>query len=135
MFRKIEYRSKDFQPAAVGTTETTAVFSVRAGERVLWASAKPLIAAAASTNCTMDLGDGDDTDGYIVGATSGTAGTFDLETATVGIAIAGAGALLANSGGKLYLADDTVDVVYTHATNGATNPKVRFRIAVVNEGP
>ncbi len=132
MFRKIETRVATFQPALVGTTETTALFNIKAGERVLWASAEIMINSAGTTNSTMDLGDGDDADGFVVGSTSG-AGTFDLELGTVGVAYPGAGALLANSGGKLYLADDTVDVTYTHATNGATNPKARFRIAVIKE--
>lgn len=114
---KIWREEKTFQPAAVGDTETKAIFNVAAGVAVIGAYYQVMTASAASSAVTMTLGDGDDVDGYIA--------AIDPETATLG---AGAGAYLAADGGKLYAADDTVDVVYTVTTAGATNPKVKFTI-------
>jgi hypothetical protein len=125
MFRPVEIREAIFQPTAVGSDQTKALFQVRKGERVIAASARALIAAAASTDTTMTLGDGADPDGYIA--------AIDLEATTAGTLVGGAGALLNQSGGKLYTADDTVDVVYAGTTYGATNPKYKFKIAVVQE--
>ncbi len=125
MYRRIQYRTKTFQPAAVGSNETLALFTVKAGERVLLASYRTEIAAASSTDTTMTLGDGVDPDGYIA--------AIDLETATAGGLGNGAGALLASSGGKLYTTDDTVDVVYAGTTYGATNPKITFTIGVIRD--
>lgn len=121
----IRILSKTFQPAAVGAGETTPLFQIKKGERVLWASAIALTAAAASTDTTFTLGDGVDPDGYIA--------AVDLEATTAGTHVAGAGALLANSGGKYYTGDDTVDAVYAGTTFGATNPKMRFTIAVARD--
>jgi hypothetical protein len=114
-----------FQPAAVGTTETTQLFAVKKGERVIHASFEWLISAAGSTDSTMELGDGSDTDGFVAATdTEQTAG--DLTN--------GAGAYFATSGGKLYNVDDTVDIKYTNnGTPGATNPKVRVRITIARE--
>ncbi len=117
--------SKDFQPAAVGSGETTALFAVDRGERVISASILSLIAAAGGSTSTFDVGDTADADGYIA--------AFDCETAAQTMT-AGAGALLANSGGKLYTTDGTVDIVYTPGGGpGATNPKCRVRIAKIRE--
>lgn len=127
MFRRIEYRYKTFQPAAVGSDETKALFSIKKGERVLWASYRPEIAAASSTDTTMILGHGDDTNGLIE--------AIDLEAMTPGAIVQGAltATLLLTSGGVLFAADDTIDVVYAGSTYGATNPKVTFCIAVIRE--
>lgn len=126
-FMHVDYRYRSFQPAAVGSGETTAVFSVSKGERVVWASYLPLIASAGTTS-TLDLGDGTGTTGFIA--------ALDLDTNAAGTPVSGAGTFLANSGGKLYTVDDTVDAVYTTgATPGATNPKGIFCIAVVREWP
>lgn len=116
--------SKEFQPAAVGTDETKVLFGVAAGVRVISASYRVLIASAASSAVTMTLGDGDDPDGYIA--------AFDPETAT---SASGAGAYFATSGGKLYTAADTIDVVYDQTTPGATNPKVLFTVTFQREWP
>jgi hypothetical protein len=129
MFANIIVQYKKFQPAAVGSNETKALFSVKKGERVLWATALPEIKAAASTDTSMTLGDGDDADGLIT--------AIDLETMTAGTPIShtNAGAYLAYSGGKIYTADDTIDVVYAGTTYGATNPSVTFMIAKVRDFP
>lgn len=126
-YSKIWRRSKEFQPAAVGSTETKALFAVKEGWRVLSCSARVLQNSAATTDSTMTVGDGSDVDGFLVATTD-----LDLETST-GI-VNGAGAYLATSGGKLYAADDTVDVVYTAGTTpGATNPKVRFTLTFTKD--
>ncbi len=125
MFRRIQLRYAQFQPAAVGVTETKALFTVRAGERVLFASARIDIAAAASTQTTYTLGDSDGVASYI--------GSIDTETNVAGTIIDGNGAYLAESGGKLYAADDTVDVVYTVTTAGAVNPMATFCIGTVRD--
>lgn len=125
--QNIRLMTKSFQPAAVGANETKALFQIEKGERVLWASAMPLVAAAAATDTTMTLGDGADPDGLVT--------AIDLEAMTPGTPQDGEGAYLASSGGKLYTADDTVDVVYAGTTYGATNPKVSFTVAIAREYP
>lgn len=128
MQQNIEILQKTFQPAAVATDETKALFPIKKGERVLWASAQKLTLAAAATDTTITLGDGDDPDGFIA--------AIDTEDGAVGDLINGAGAYLATSGGKLYTADDTIDAVYDNGTTvGAVNPKVRFTVCVVREYP
>ena len=117
--RRIVTTSKVFQPAAVGTDETTPLFPIKAGQTVLQVQVIPMIAAAGSTNSTMEIGDGTDPDGYIVATTD-----YDPEASVVGTLINGSGAYLAVFG-KFYAADDTIDVVYTKNTAGATNPKIR----------
>lgn len=130
-FLRIHQRSVDWSPAVVGTDETTAVFSVKAGTRVIAASAEPLTNAAGSTTSTASLGDGTSVSGFI---TSGSgSGNLDLELSTAGVKVQGTGALLLASLGKLYTVDDTVDVTYTANTAGATNPKVRFCIYTLRE--
>lgn len=126
-FLRIHQRVVDWSPADVGSAETTALFSIKAGTRVIGASAELLTAAAASTTSTQELGDGTDTDGFV------TSANLDMETATVGQVAQGTGALLLASLGKLYTVDDTVDVKYVIGTPGATNPRVRYRIYTIRE--
>jgi hypothetical protein len=109
--------SRVWTPVDIDADETTPLFNVAAGEAVIAAYYLVLTAAAASTAMTVGLGDGDGTTSYIA--------AFDPETAT---SAAGAGAYLAASGGKLYAADDTIDVIYAQTTEGAVAPKVRFTI-------
>jgi hypothetical protein len=126
--QQIRVITKDYQPAAVGTAETVQVFSVKKGRRVVWASAMPLTAAAGTTNTTIELGDAGDTDGFIT--------AIDTETMVPGTPVDQPGAYLANSGGKLYTTDTAINAKYVNGgTPGATNPKVRFTIAVVREYP
>jgi hypothetical protein len=121
--------SKVFAPAAVGTSETTALFSMRAGQRVHWATVVPLRAAAASTSSTITIGDAaGGVDGYVIATTD-----YDPEASAVGTLIQGTGTLFAQSGGKLYTADDTVDAVYTaNAATGAI-PKIRVILAISDD--
>ena len=119
---------RSFSPADRTVNETTALFDVPRGARVVWASAEKNVLAAAGTSSTMTLGDGADPDGYIATA------ELDLETGAAGDLVDGAGAYLDASGGKLYTSRDTVDVVYTASgTPGATVPRVTFAVGLVRE--
>lgn len=126
MFQRLRQLQADWTPAAVGSNETTALFTVRAGERVVAASAECLTSAQASTTSTQELGDGTDTDGFI------TTANFDIEN-TAGTIAQGTGALLLASLGKLYTADDTVDVKYVANSATGTKPVVRYRIWTLRE--
>lgn len=127
MNHNVDLRKAVFIPAAIGSDETKAVFTMRPGERVLFSSSKLLQAADASTTSTVTLGDGVDPDGFI------KATDLDLETATIRVLAQGTGAYLDVGGGKLYTVADTIDVVYANGTEGATLPIVEFRIAVYRE--
>lgn len=121
---------RNFQPAAVGTTETTAIYSVAKGTRVVSVSVKGITAAASSTNSTIQVGDGDDTDGFVKTT------DYDLENAVATIK-PGTGAYVdSTQTGKLYESADTVDVVYTiNSTPGATTPKVQVALVIIREFP
>ena len=116
---------RDFQPAAIGTTQTKALFAVKAGERCIAASLKTQKRSQTGVaTSTFAVGDGADPDGYMAASnTDQAAGTL----------VDGAGALFANSGGKLYLADDTIDMTYAKATAGNVNPKCRVRAVLRRE--
>jgi hypothetical protein len=115
---KGQWFTKEFAPAAAGSNETTPLFPVSAGWRVTKANIR--VTQAGGGTETVTLGDGVDPDGYVV-STSVTA---------TGNETVGAGALLAvGSRGKLYSADDTVDVVYAQ-TAGTGSPRCRFSIYV-----
>lgn len=126
-----------FQPAAVASDETTALFAVKKGERVMALWVQALIAADSSTNSTIEIGDGDNIDGFLdsadVNTVTGLSDPYDPETTVVGAIVDGNGEYLvghATSGwgtsGKLYVADGTVNAVYTHNTQGATAPKIKW---------
>lgn len=117
---------RDFQPTAIGSTQTKALFAVKAGERCIAASLKILIGSQVGTaTSTYKVGDGATTDGYM--AAEGT-------VQVAGVLIdGGAGAFFASTGGKLYTADDTIDIVYTFAVPGNINPKCRVRVVLRRE--
>lgn len=126
MGRKIPRRYiYDFQwtPVDVATGATRELLRVNAGDRVLAVSARVRVASAGTT-ATVSFGDGADPDGYIIAT--------DLDATVAGTLVDGGGAYLANSGGKLYTAADTIDAVYvTGATPGATAPVWEVRVTVV----
>jgi hypothetical protein len=125
----VEVVRRTFQPAAVGSAETTARYAVAKGQRVLAASVKGITAAASSTTSTIQVGDGDDPDGFV------TTSDYDLENAAATIR-AGTGAYVDSTAtGRLYTAADTVDVTYTPGTPGATNPKIAVSLLVVRDWP
>jgi len=121
-------RSGIWEPAVTATAETKQILAVQAGWRVVHASFRHDTAAAATTDSTAELGDGDDTDGYIAAA--------DLELRTAGTYSNGAGAYLATAGGKLYSVADTLDIKYTVPTAaGAVRPKIHWTVGLVQEWP
>jgi hypothetical protein len=116
-----------FQPVDRTADETKAIMAVRPGMTIHQVQVLPLVAAAASTNSTIEVGDGVDPNGYVIATTD-----YDPEASVVGTLINGTGAYLVgaavNGWGKVYLVEDTIDVVYTNATEGATNPKIKIFI-------
>lgn len=126
-FQNIRRIEGIYEPAAVGSTETVALFQVKRGDRVLALHVERQILAAASTTSTIEIGDGTDVDGFVA--------AIDTESGAVGGLVEGAGAFMANSGGKLYTADDTVDAVYTiGATPGAVKPRIKYTALVAQAG-
>lgn len=115
-------KAKTFTPTAVGSSETIALLSLRAGDRVHSISIVPLVAAQASTTSTITIGDD-------AGATAYFNTAYDPEAAVVGTPLDADGTALAASGGKLYTAADTVDLVYT--ANGATGTAPKCRVTIV----
>jgi len=123
----LQPRSAVFIPAVATTDETRQLFSVGKGTRVLYASARVQAVASVGQVGTMSLGDGTAVAGYI-GAFTPTAALNP-----VGTLIPGVGALLATSGGTLYIVDDTVDVTFDYTSGGVLFPAVRFTITVTRE--
>ncbi len=123
-------KSVVFQPVDRTADETRAIMSVRAGMTICQVQILPLIAAAASTNSTIEIGDGVDPNGFTIATTD-----YDPEASVVGTLINGTGAYLVgaaiNGFGKVYLVDDTIDVVYLNATEGAVNPKIKIFITYI----
>jgi len=120
----VEVRRRQWSPAAVGSGETTPIFAVAKGERVIAAGCRITTPWAGGSTATITLGDGTDPDGLLP--------TADVTETTAGEYASAAGAYLAGNG-KLYSAADTLDVVYTPNTPGATNGVVVFWVMVVEE--
>ncbi len=121
---------KDYQPAAVGVGETIELVRVPKGYRVLWVAVQKAILTAGGSTATITIGDTASANGYV------TAGDLGLATGAVGDLVTGSGTFLANSGGKLYNAIDSVKATYTPGgAPGATNPRIRVRIAISREWP
>lgn len=95
---------------AVTAQTTYPIFNVKAGMLVLNVLAN--VNTAFTTSVTLNIGDGTDTDGFLATAkiapqsavTSGILKTTSVATAE------------AFAGGRLYTADDTIDVVVAGAT-------------------
>lgn len=117
--RKVYYEEYIFTPTAsqlttVGPT-TFNMFKVPAGYRVLHCDLYITTAFSGGTP-TITVGDGDDDDGFI--------DTGDVTMGSAGI-YAGKAANFNAQPGKLYTADDTVDLFYTgHASTTAGAAKV-----------
>lgn len=112
-----------YSPAVVGTSECAALFPVKTGTRVYWVMVKPVVNAAGSTSSLISIGDDSDLCGWLEIA------NYDLETATLGTLIDGAGAYRTTGkeqSGKLYTADDTIDANYTAASATGAIPKFRW---------
>ena len=99
-----ERESREWSPAAKATTETTPIFHVKSGWRLLAASVRVITPLKAGSTGTLVVGDGGDTDRFITAAvvTETTAGIYD-----------GGGAGFTPGGGYLYTTEDAIDVVYT----------------------
>lgn len=117
---KIEIKTVEFQPAAVGTAETTPLLSVRKGDVLLYAYMVSSILAGAATTSTISLG--------LTGSLAKYVGATDTETGAVGDIVAG---VTANYP-EVFTADGAIRADYViGATPGTINPKVRFTIAIM----
>ena len=140
-FQQIRRLEGYFQPAAVGSNETTPIFAVKPGERVMALWIQVMIAGESGVaTSTIEIGDGTNVDGYLDNADlpnitgmSEPYATTDAATYPAGTILDGNGEFLighSTSGygflGKLYTVADTVDVVYTANTSGAVNPKIKW---------
>lgn len=99
--------------------------TVKAGEMVIGCSAKIITACSAAMTAT--IGDGDDPDGYVTSVSlNGTAGTV---TSTTGALLQSGTTPYAITQGKVYSAEDTIDLVLggTAANNGVVEVRVLCR--------
>ena len=99
--------------------------TVKAGEMVIGCSAKIITACSAAMTAT--IGDGDDPDGYVTSVSlNGTAGTV---TSTTGALLQSGTTPFAITQGKVYSAEDTIDLVLggTAANNGVVEVRVLCR--------
>ena len=106
-------------------TDVIKAVTVKAGEMVIGCSAKIITACSAAMTAT--IGDGDDPDGYVTSVSlNGTAGTV---TSTTGALLQSGTTTYAITQGKVYSADDTIDLVLggTAANNGVVEVRVLCR--------
>ena len=99
--------------------------TVKAGEMVIGCSARIITACSAAMTAT--IGDGDDPDGYVTSVSlNGTAGTV---TSTTGALLQSGTTPYAITQGKVYSAEDTIDLVLggTAANNGVVEVRVLCR--------
>lgn len=127
-------RVYDFATNNGTSGDTYQVFHVAAGTLVLFAGVE--VQVVEDGTATIDMGDGDDDDGYLaardIEAATGyfvsnltyTNGTGDLDIATASHA-----ELYGIPGGKLYTSNDTIDVLLNNALDAA---KLRFLIAGID---
>lgn len=109
----------------LAATDVIKAITVKAGEMVCSVSAKIITACSAAMTAT--IGDGDDPDGYVTSVSlNGTASTV---TSTVGALLQSGMTPFAITQGKVYSADDTIDLVLggTAANNGVVEVRVLCR--------
>ena len=109
----------------LAATDVIQAITVKAGEMVIGCSAKIITACSAAMTAT--IGDGDDADGYVTSVSlNGTAGTV---TSTTGALLQSGASTYAITQGKVYSADDTIDLVLggTAANNGVVEVRVLCR--------
>jgi hypothetical protein len=110
---------------AVASGSTDVLMSVPKGTRILSVSILVKVASAGTTS-TIAIGDGTASGGFLAAT--------DADATAAGTMVDGAGTMLANAGGRLYLVDDTIDATYvTGATPGATAPVWEIRIRYYKE--
>lgn len=122
--KKIWTVGKRWTPAGA-VTETVPVFAVRSGVRCSRLVGN-VVTAEVGGSATQTVGDATDVDGFFTDAVlaAGTAGIKDS-----------AGAFVATAGGKLYTADDTIDIVHTVTTDPTTRPVIDFKATFEREIP
>ena len=111
--------------ANLAASDVIQAITVKAGEMVCSVSAKIITACSAAMTAT--IGDGDDADGYVSSVSlNGTAGTV---TFTPGALIQSGSTPFAITQGKVYSADDTIDLVLggTAANDGVVEVRVLCR--------
>lgn len=109
----------------LAATDVIKAITVKAGEMVIGCSAKIITACSAAMTAT--IGDGDDPDGYVTSVSlNGTAGTV---TSTTGALLQSGTSPYAITQGKVYSAEDTIDLVLggTAANNGVVEVRVLCR--------
>lgn len=109
----------------LAATDVIKAVTVKAGEMVIGCSARIITACSAAMTAT--IGDGDDPDGYVTSVSlNGTAGTV---TSTTGALLQSGTTPFAITQGKVYSADDTIDLVLggTAANNGVVEVRVLCR--------
>lgn len=109
----------------LAATDVIKAITVKAGEMVIGCSAKIITACSAAMTAT--IGDGDDPDGYVTSVSlNGTAGTV---TSTTGALLQSGASPYAITQGKVYSAEDTIDLVLggTAANNGVVEVRVLCR--------
>ncbi len=109
-------------------TNVDNIFSVLAGDTVVSVTAEVLTAEGAAS--TMDVGDGDDADGYIDGGSTNSAAWVPMtKVMTEGTP----NTVLGYWAGKTYTANDTIDVKWNDNMDAA---KVKFRVVLIRaQGP
>ena len=94
--------------SALATTNVFELINVPAGAFVISVAHKVITAEGGT--CTYEIGDGSDTDGYVVAATSGNGNTTTNAQSFNATTTPGYGV------GKLYTAADTIDLYLTSGT-------------------
>ncbi|MDC1214263.1 hypothetical protein N8000_07330 [Rhodospirillales bacterium] len=106
----VENVSSTFTFSGESAGEVIQMYTAKKGEKVLDAS---VYTAALGSGVQLEIGDGDDPNGYVTATTANTAGLFRMN-----------GALGA---GKEYSADDTVDIT---TSGGAATGAVTLNLSI-----
>ena len=129
-----QYRKEavlDFAEDNQTAADVAAMIDVGDGEIVLLVALEVLTVGGATL--TIDVGDGSNVDGYLDGVNGNLAGGFYVSMATytngtgdLDVATANHAQLLAIMGGKLYAADDTIDLLINN-----TNAVAKLRLSAL----
>lgn len=118
----------DFTTQAVANTDVVQALNVSAGDRVIALTMEVVTENGEAS--TFDVGDGVDPNGYLGAFDADTAGFTAMELLLLEAA---PNTVATYTGGKLYTADDTIDLLATDA-NGATAAVIWIRVAVIRMG-
>lgn len=123
-FARITRRIFTWTPVAADTTETISIATGLRGYRLTAGHIQCIQAPSASITGAIKIGDSTDDDGFLTAAVA-------TITKALGVEVDFNGALLANSGGRLFLdataANSNISLVYT-ATGDAVGAKPIFRV-------